>query len=100
MRFLNALCGRPAHEKPVMILPAGWPAADATVPAAARRKTGRDAILTLFRPKGSASPAAGAPLRRVGSAGPRPRPHPVAPSLSLKPPARGAPSGRSQAWAA
>ena len=32
---------RPAHEKPVMILPVGWPAADATVPALAKSKADR-----------------------------------------------------------
>ena len=48
MKFLNALCGRPESEKPVMILPVGHPAADATVPAAAKRKKPLDAILSLF----------------------------------------------------
>ena len=33
MGFLNRLCGRPAHEKPLMVIVAGRPAADATVPA-------------------------------------------------------------------
>jgi iodotyrosine deiodinase len=33
MGFLNELCGRPSHEKPVMVIVAGKPAADATVPA-------------------------------------------------------------------
>jgi nitroreductase len=47
MRFLNALLGRPENEKPVMILPVGYPAADATVPAAAKRKKPLDAILTI-----------------------------------------------------
>jgi len=32
MKFLNQLCDRPAHEKPMMILVAGKAAADATVP--------------------------------------------------------------------
>lgn len=49
MKFLPELCGRPAHEKPVMILPAGWPAVDATVPAVAKRKKPLDEILTVFR---------------------------------------------------
>ena len=48
MSFLNGLCGRPANEKPVMILPVGWPAEGATVPAAAKRKKGLDEILTVF----------------------------------------------------
>jgi iodotyrosine deiodinase len=49
MKFLNDLCARPAHEKPVMILPAGYPAADATVPAVAKRKKPLSAILSTFR---------------------------------------------------
>lgn len=32
MGFLNRLCGRPPHEKPVMVIVAGKAAADATVP--------------------------------------------------------------------
>ncbi|ASJ91215.1 nitroreductase family protein [Porphyrobacter sp. CACIAM 03H1] len=35
MGFLRKLCGRPEWEKPVMIIVAGRPAADATVPARA-----------------------------------------------------------------
>ncbi|MCB1310661.1 MAG: nitroreductase family protein [Sedimentitalea sp.] len=38
MKFLNAALGRPASEKPVMIIAVGHPAADATVPAAAKIK--------------------------------------------------------------
>lgn len=38
MRFLNRLCGRPATEKPVMIIVAGHAAADARIPAHALRK--------------------------------------------------------------
>jgi iodotyrosine deiodinase len=38
MGFLRQLCGRPATEKPVMIIVAGLPAADATVPLHATRK--------------------------------------------------------------
>ena len=49
MRFLNAALGRPAAEKPVMILPVGWPATDATVPAVAKRKKPLDRVLTVFR---------------------------------------------------
>ena len=49
MKVLPDLCGRPAHEKPVMILPVGWPAANATVPAVAKRKKPLSEILTLFR---------------------------------------------------
>jgi iodotyrosine deiodinase len=49
MKFLNDLCARPAHEKPVMILPVGYPAADATVPAVAKRKKPLSTILSTFR---------------------------------------------------
>lgn len=38
MGFLNRLCGRPAHEKPVMVIVTGKAAADATIPAHALRK--------------------------------------------------------------
>ena len=38
MGFLREICGRPEWEKPVMIVVAGHPAIDATVPAHALRK--------------------------------------------------------------
>ncbi|MCR2833972.1 nitroreductase family protein [Parerythrobacter lacustris] len=38
MGFLRDLCGRPEHEKPLMIVVAGLPAADARVPVYATRK--------------------------------------------------------------
>lgn len=49
MKFLPELCGRPAHEKAVMILPVGYPASDATVPAVAKRKKPQNEILTVMR---------------------------------------------------
>ena len=49
MSFLPGMCGRPASEKAVMILPVGYPAMDATVPAVAKRKKPLDDILTVFR---------------------------------------------------
>jgi iodotyrosine deiodinase len=49
MKFLGPLCGRPEHEKPVMILPVGYPAADATVPAVSKRKKPLDHVLSVFR---------------------------------------------------
>jgi iodotyrosine deiodinase len=49
MKFLPEMCGRPAHEKAVMILPVGYPAAEATVPAVAKRKKPRDQVLSVFR---------------------------------------------------
>ena len=48
MRFLNDLCDRPEHEKPVMILAVGHPADHATMPAAAKIKKPLDEILTLL----------------------------------------------------
>jgi len=56
MKFLGPLCGRPAHEKPMMILPVGWPAEDATVPAVAKIKKPREEILSVFRAPGEAVP--------------------------------------------
>ncbi len=47
MKFLNGLLGRPASEKPVMILATGRAAADATVPKAAKIKKPLDEILTV-----------------------------------------------------
>ena len=48
MKFLNDLCGRPASEKPVMILPVGYPADHATVPAIAKQKKPLHEILSVF----------------------------------------------------
>lgn len=49
MKFLAQMCGRPEQEKPVMILPVGWPSDDATVPEVAKRKKPRDQVLTVLR---------------------------------------------------
>lgn len=49
MKFLGPLCRRPEHEKPVMILPVGYPADHATVPAVAKRQKPLEAILSVFR---------------------------------------------------
>lgn len=48
MKFLGPLCGRPEHEKPVMILPVGYPADTATVPAVAKRKKPLDQIMSVY----------------------------------------------------
>ncbi len=37
MTFLREICGRPPSEKPFVILPVGYPAADCTVPDLARK---------------------------------------------------------------
>lgn len=47
MRFLNGVLGRPASEKPVMILAVGHPADHATVPAVAKLKKPLDEILAV-----------------------------------------------------
>lgn len=44
MSFLGEICGRPPGEKPFLLLVAGHPAADATVPVAALNKKPLDAI--------------------------------------------------------
>ncbi|MGQ0660177.1 nitroreductase family protein [Sphingosinicella sp.] len=44
MGFLNRLCGRPTHEKPLMVIVAGCPAPDATVPEHALVKKPLDRI--------------------------------------------------------
>lgn len=37
MRFLNAILDRPAEERPFLLIPVGYPAATATVPAITRK---------------------------------------------------------------
>ncbi len=44
MKFLTDICGRPASEKPIMLIVTGKPARDAVYPAAAARKKPLDAI--------------------------------------------------------
>lgn len=44
MKFLNQICERPAHEKPIMILVVGKPGADATIPVHATIKKPLDQI--------------------------------------------------------
>ena len=48
MRFLNGLCNRPANEKPLMIIPVGYPAEDAMIPKAALSKKPLDEIMSLY----------------------------------------------------
>ncbi len=47
MKFLNAMLGRPAAEKPTMILAVGHAAPGATVPRVAKTKKPLDGILTV-----------------------------------------------------
>ena len=44
MGFLRDICRRPANETPVMIIVAGLPAADATIPEYATRKKSLEQI--------------------------------------------------------
>ena len=37
MRFLNKVCGRPAEERPFLVIPVGYPAGDAVVPDLTRK---------------------------------------------------------------
>lgn len=48
MRFLNAACARPDHEKPMMIVVAGHAAPDATVPLHALRKKPLEQIASFL----------------------------------------------------
>ena len=48
MTFLNQLCNRPSNEKPMMILPVGYPAKNAEIPAAAKVKKPLSAVLSVF----------------------------------------------------
>ena len=45
MTFLRELCGRPANEKPFLILPVGYPSADCVVPDLARKRLDEIAVL-------------------------------------------------------
>ncbi|SPJ22411.1 nitroreductase family protein [Palleronia abyssalis] len=47
MGFLREICGRPAHEKPVMILAVGYAEEGAAVPKAPGRKKAMDEILSV-----------------------------------------------------
>ncbi|KRC81600.1 nitroreductase [Sphingomonas sp. Root241] len=46
MRFLNRVCRRPEHEKPMMVIVAGYPGADATIPAHALEKKSLEQLAT------------------------------------------------------
>jgi iodotyrosine deiodinase len=46
MGFLNKICGRPAHEKPMMVVVAGHPMPDASFPAHAAQRKPLDQIMS------------------------------------------------------
>ncbi|SFT47164.1 nitroreductase family protein [Sedimentitalea nanhaiensis] len=48
MKFLNEALGRPASEKPTMIIAVGHPAKDATIPSVAKQKKPLAEILSVF----------------------------------------------------
>jgi iodotyrosine deiodinase len=48
MRFLNEILGRPAEERGFLVIPVGYPAADATVPALERKPL--DEVLVRLSP--------------------------------------------------
>lgn len=48
MKFLNGALGRPASEKPAMIIAVGHPTADATVPSVAKMKKPLEEISAFF----------------------------------------------------
>lgn len=48
MKFLGSLLGRPDHEKPMMIIPVGYPAPQATVPKVAKLKKPLNEIMSVF----------------------------------------------------
>ena len=49
MSFLNDLCQRPKNEKPVMIIPVGYPTPKATVPQASLYKKAERDILSVLK---------------------------------------------------
>lgn len=48
MKFLNTLCNRPINEKPVMVIPVGYPTETATIPSAAKQKKPLDKVSSFF----------------------------------------------------
>ncbi len=48
MNFLNEICDRPAHEKPWLLLVAGYPAKTATIPSHALIKKPLDEIMSFL----------------------------------------------------
>jgi nitroreductase len=48
MGFLNEICGRPASDKPYLLMVVGYPAEDATIPAHALEKKSLEEIATFL----------------------------------------------------
>jgi len=53
MRFLSEILGRPANEKPLILFPIGYPAADAEVPDIRRKELAEVAVWDPTPPRGS-----------------------------------------------
>ena len=51
MGFLNGICGRPADEKPYILIVTGYPSADATIPRHATEKKALAECATFFEPR-------------------------------------------------
>jgi nitroreductase len=47
MKFLGEILGRPAHERPFLLVPVGYPAPDCTVPRAALARRPLDAVMAV-----------------------------------------------------
>jgi nitroreductase len=56
MGFLNRILGRPAHEKPYLLIPVGLPAADAVVPDIVRKPL-EDVLVLVGREGAAADPS-------------------------------------------
>lgn len=54
MAFLSRILGRPAHERPAILFPVGYPAPDCEVPTLTRKPL--DQALEFFRPSETMSP--------------------------------------------
>jgi hypothetical protein len=53
MGFLNGILKRPAHEKPYLLIPVGYPAKDARVPVISRKPL--DEVMVVVGEIGSRS---------------------------------------------
>jgi iodotyrosine deiodinase len=57
MGFLRQILGRPAHEKPFLLIPVGYPAPDCKVPAAAQIKKSLEEIVVVVEGQGFPPPS-------------------------------------------
>jgi nitroreductase len=59
MQFLNQILGRPAHERPYLLFPIGYPAADAEVPNLRRKSLQEVSVWNTSAPLPSSAPSLG-----------------------------------------